>query len=145
MSAKIAQLPVETEIADLQFQCSSARTRELAPLFNRILKEDLVSKFGFCIHSDPATRQAALLTDEEEPLVDLVQTRNNPPQFGFCFSVTKFAQGYRVEVGRGEFRYRHDEVVEAIRRFLLAIEPAPTNPRICYERGYGVFVYNVFI
>lgn len=63
-------------------------------------------------------------------------------RYGFAFALDKFDDAFNENLSDGTFRYRHDEVVEILKR-LISETPELAN-KLCWDRGMGVFVYNLF-
>jgi len=133
--AKIRDLAVVETLPDVSFGKSNERTRALARLLSRILQEDVCTELGIEISSQPDK-------PNKDDLVDLVQQDQEPRRFGFAFGVRKTASGFRRMVTMFEFEYRHEDVLNALRRFL--VEAKCADPCITYERANGLFIYHVF-
>lgn len=64
------------------------------------------------------------------------------PQKGFAIAVSKFDPQFSEKVGRGLFRYKHEEML-AVFGTVIAESPE-LLPEVHWDRGCGVYVYNLF-
>jgi len=102
----------------------NANTKKLLPKVNEFLKKELVEKEKIQVSNDCK--------------VDLIKAGN---KFGFAWAHSKFDNGFTAFTGPGEFRYKTKEVERVIKKM---IEEFGLDTQVKYDRGMGVFVYNVF-
>ena len=111
---------------------SNDKSRELKPEVEEILFREITTKEGieFVSHSTGKGK------------VDLIKNKKTN-QYGFAFACSKFDDNFKEDLrGRG-YRYRDVEVKQAIRKMFQEIEGLDT--KVKYDRGSGVFVWNIFI
>jgi len=110
---------------------SNETTQQLKEKVEEILIVELSQKHGivFASHADG------------ENCVDLIKS-NKTGQYGFAFACTKFDKNFRENIGN-EFRYKDKEVEKAIRKLFKEIKGL--DGKVKYDRGMGVFVWNIFI
>jgi len=111
---------------------SNEKSQGLKEKVEEILIAELTQKHGirFASHADG------------EGCVDLIKTKPGG-QYGFAFACTKFDDNFRESMGRSEFRYKEKEVKQAIGKIFEEIKDL--DPAVKYDRGMGVFVYNIFL
>lgn len=64
-------------------------------------------------------------------------------QLGFSFGVSKFDEHFRKNLGAGEFRYLDKELFKTTAELIKKMPELSGNYR--WDRGFGVFVINVFL
>ena len=71
--------------------------------------------------------------------LDLIECEG---RYGFAFAISKFDDKFRADMPNGIFRYKSDEVIQALRE---AIREFDLSDEIHFDRGFGVFVFNIFM
>ena len=109
---------------------SNEKTQELKEKVEETLMAEITQKHSikFASHADG------------EGCVDLIKSTSG--QYGFAFACTKFDRNFRKNLGH-EFRYKDKEVKQAIRKLFKEVEGL--DPKVKYDQGMGVFVWNIFL
>jgi hypothetical protein len=70
--------------------------------------------------------------------IDLIYSKEYG--YGYAFAIAKLDKLF-IEMIDGGFRYRDDVVLKALRAIIKKFQ---MKPKIYYDRGHGVFVWNIF-
>jgi hypothetical protein len=97
------------------------------------LREDIESMCGRMGITPLFLEHPTILVEEDE----LVAGRE-----GFAFAINKMDPGFFQELGSQRFRYRKDEVVNALEK-VIAVH-GDLDDLVMFDRAFGVFVFNLF-
>lgn len=76
---------------------------------------------------------------DSEGDVDLIEEDEG---YGFGFAVAKADDGFRQDLGGNTFEYKDEHVQNVL---CEAIKEFDMKPVIKWDRGHGVFVFNIFV
>jgi len=102
------------------------KTEELKSKIEEFLKREITEKYGIEILN--------------KGKVDLIKIKNIN-KYGFAFAISKFDENFK-ESREGQFRYKTVEVNKTIKKMINEFDLIPV---VGYDRGTGVFVYNIFV
>ena len=122
---ELKDIKVKNTLGNVNYQ-SNEKTQNLKNDFISFLKESL-NQSGI-----------KFLSAETESDVDFINENGN---YGFAFACSKFDNNFKTNLPEG-FKYNDDIVKRVLKKAIVKFE---MQPIIKWDRGFGVFVFNVFV